>query len=87
MMRCTTESRGLLPAESSLDPGALSGRQRPRSRHLPLESGSLQPTRGRRVGANQDVLNRVMRLLVVGGVIDEPEPEIYAQVIDNPARL
>jgi hypothetical protein len=33
----------------------------------------------RQVGANQDVLNRVMRLLVVGGVIDEPEPEIYAQ--------
>jgi O-methyltransferase domain len=33
----------------------------------------------RQVGANQDLLNRVMRVPVVGGVIAEPAPETYAQ--------
>lgn len=33
----------------------------------------------RKVGANRDFLNRVMRLLVTSGVVDEPTPETYAQ--------
>ena len=31
------------------------------------------------IGANQEFLNRVMRTLVAGGIIDEPSPGTYAQ--------